>query len=104
MELRAVFIENIKKYRKNNKLSQMALAEKCGTSTSYIGEIEIGKKFPSVEMVQKIANALNVQPYKLYMEENDAYVASLPPKAKQELVAKLQQSVADIIGESGVLV
>ncbi|NLK45082.1 MAG: helix-turn-helix transcriptional regulator [Treponema sp.] len=99
MELRAVFIENVKKYRRINKLSQMALAEKCGTSTSYIGEIEIGKKFPSVEMIQKIATALEIPPYKLFMEESDVYVANLPPQAKQELVSKLQKSIADIIYE-----
>ena len=58
MELRTVFITNLKRYRKEIKFSQMTLAERCGTSTSYIGEIEIGKKFPSVEMIQKIAEAL----------------------------------------------
>ena len=100
MELRAVFIRNIKKYRKINKISQMILAEHCGTSTSYIGEIEIGKKFPSVEMIQKIADALKVQPYKLFMDESDVYIATLSPKAKEELIAKVQQSVASIIEES----
>lgn len=99
MELRAVFIENIKRYRRVNKLSQMALAEKCGTSTSYIGEIEIGKKFPSVEMIQKIAVALDIPPYKLFMEESDIYIASLPPQSKQKLVTKLQQSIENIICE-----
>ena len=78
----------------------MILAEHCGTSTSYIGEIEIGKKFPSVEMIQKIADALKVQPYKLFMDESDVYIATLSPKAKEELIAKVQQSVASIIEES----
>ncbi len=100
MELRDVFIDNLKKYSKVNKLSQMALAEKCGTSPSYIGEIEIGKKFPSVEMIQKLAAALNTQPYKLFMGENETYPAIIPPEAKQNLIKKLQQSVADIICET----
>ena len=100
MELRTVFIENVKKYRSINSLSQMALAERCGTSTSYIGEIEIGKKFPSIDMVQKIAAALDVPPYKLFMEKTDQYITNLSPEAKQELVTKLQQSIKDIIYES----
>ena len=101
MDLRAVFINNLKRYRKENKLSQMALAEKCGTSASYIGEIEIGKKFPSVEMVQKFADALNIKPYKLFMEENDIYVANLSPQERQRLVEKLQESVEEIISDGG---
>ncbi|MGP1511723.1 MAG: helix-turn-helix domain-containing protein [Treponema sp.] len=101
MDLRAVFINNLKRYRKENKLSQMTLAEKCGTSASYIGEIEIGKKFPSVEMVQKFADALNIKPYKLFMEENDIYVANLSPQERQRLVEKLQESVEEIISRTG---
>ena len=79
----------------------MALDEKCGTSASYIGEIEIGKKFPSVEMVQKFADALNIKPYKLFMEENDIYVANLSPQERQRLVEKLQESVEEIISRTG---
>lgn len=101
MDLRAVFINNLKRSRKENKLSQMAFAEKCGTSASYIGEIEIGKKFPSVEMVQKFAEALDIKPYKLFMEENDIYVANLSPQKRQRLVEKLQKSVEEIISDGG---
>ena len=97
MGLRNIFIDNIKKYRKQNGLSQMALAEKCKTATSYIGEIEIGKKFPSVEMIQKIAAALEVPPYKLFMEKDDEHLDALSPEAKQELISSLQKSIADII-------
>ena len=79
----------------------MALAEKCGTSASYIGEIEIGKKFPSVEMVQKFAEALDIKPYKLFMEENDIYVANISPQKRQKLVEKLQKSVEEIISDGG---
>ena len=47
----------------------MKLAEICNTSTSYIGEIEIGKKFPSIEMIDKIAEALNIKTYFLFIDE-----------------------------------
>ena len=64
-------------------------------------EIEIGKKFPSVEMVQKFAEALDIKPYKLFMEENDIYVANLSPQKRQRLVEKLQESVEEIISRTG---
>lgn len=68
MELRKIFIDNLKKIRREKKFSQMKIAELCETSTSYIGEIEIGKKFPSVEMIEKLATALNIKAYELFME------------------------------------
>lgn len=97
MDLRAVFIDNLKKYRKEQKLSQMKLADLCGTSPSYIGEIEIGKKFPSVEMIQKFADAMNIRPYMLFMEECDCFIAKVAPEKKRELIAKLQTIVKEIV-------
>ena len=97
MDLRQVFINNLKKYRKEQKLSQMKLADLCGTSASYIGEIEIGKKFPSIEMIQKFSEAMNIQPYKLLMTENDCFVPVLIQDKKLKLIEKLQKSIQDII-------
>lgn len=97
MDLRQVFINNLKKYRKEQKLSQMKLADLCGTSASYIGEIEIGKKFPSIEMIQKFSEAMNIQPYKLLMSENDFFAPVLIQDKKLKLIEKLQHSIQDII-------
>jgi len=40
--------------------SQEKLAEKVGTSTHYIGMIEKEKKFPTPEMLERIAAALEI--------------------------------------------
>ena len=47
----------------------MKLADKLNTSTSYIGEIEINRKIPSMEMIEKIANALDVEPFRLFIDD-----------------------------------
>jgi len=41
----------------------MKLAEYCGIAHSYIGEIEVGRKFPSMGLIEKIAKILRVEPY-----------------------------------------
>jgi transcriptional regulator with XRE-family HTH domain len=56
--LRALLAGNIKKRREVLGISQAKLAEKVGTSTQYIGQIEQQNKFPSSEMLEKIAIAL----------------------------------------------
>ena len=101
MELRELFIANLKKHRKENGFSQMALAEKCETSASYIGEIEIGKKFPSIEMIQKISQALNIKPYKLFFDETEISETktNFTHQDKLELIKQLQSAVEQIITE-----
>lgn len=97
MNLRNTFVTNLKKYRKEKHFSQMQLAEKCETSTSYIGEIEIGRKFPSIEMIENICSALEIKPYQLFIEENDSYIKNINPENKRLLIQKIQASIEKII-------
>jgi transcriptional regulator with XRE-family HTH domain len=101
MGLQDVFIANLKKFRDRRGLSQMRLAERCGTSTSYIGEIEIGAKFPSVSMIEKLAGALHIPAYMLFMEDSETFMASFPPlipeDIKNELAGQISAMVSKII-------
>ena len=47
----------------------MKLSELCDTSLNYIAEIEIGRRFPSLKLIEKIGNVLNVEPYRFFIEE-----------------------------------
>lgn len=69
MDILAVFASNIKKYRKEAALSQEALADKAGLHRTYISDIERCKRSISLENVQKLAIALNVETYKLFIQE-----------------------------------
>jgi transcriptional regulator with XRE-family HTH domain len=63
---------NIKKYRQILGLSQAALAEKINCSTTFIGNIEIKKRFPSSKNIDRIARALGIKPGDLFAEGNDS--------------------------------
>ena len=58
--LRSLLSGNIKKRRTFLGISQSKLAEKVETSTHYIAQIEQMNKFPSVEMLERIAEALEM--------------------------------------------
>ncbi|MDR1997448.1 MAG: helix-turn-helix transcriptional regulator [Candidatus Margulisbacteria bacterium] len=93
MNLRQTFIHNLKRIRKNAGLSQMKLAERCDVSTNYIGVIEIGLKFPSVEMIEKIAAALRVKPYQFFLEETSKAIyvkPTLPEALKKTILKKME--------------
>ena len=99
MEMMKVFIFNMKKYRKKRQLSQMKLAELVDTSTSYIGEIEINNKVPSMEMVEKIAKALDVEPFRLFLDDASRINGDtqIPENYLENLTAIERQDLTDRI-------
>lgn len=60
--------QNIRHYRVAAKLSQDKLAEMSGCCGSFIGKIENGKSLPSLDMISKIAVALDVTVEQLLLE------------------------------------
>ncbi|MCR4713939.1 MAG: helix-turn-helix domain-containing protein [Treponemataceae bacterium] len=69
--IKTVISENIKLLRKKLGWSQEFLAEKTGVSALYITQIEVGKRAPSLDIIEKLATALQVE-YKLLFEPQDA--------------------------------
>jgi transcriptional regulator with XRE-family HTH domain len=56
------------KYRKKAGLSQEALAEQADIHPNYVGRIERGECSATVEILLKLAKALNVRPYKFFLK------------------------------------
>ena len=68
MDIVKVFGDNLKKYRTQLGLSQEAFAEKCGLHRTYISAIECYRRSIALENIQRIADALEVETYKLFVE------------------------------------
>lgn len=68
MNINEVFGVNVKCYRLKMGLSQEKFAELCNLHRTYISDIECFQRNVSLESLQKIANALNIEPYKLLIE------------------------------------
>ena len=64
-----LFGNNIRRYRKEKNISQEKLAELTDLHRTYISDIEISKRSISLSNVQKIAEALEIEVYKLFMED-----------------------------------
>ena len=50
-------------------LSQERFAEICGLHRTYISDIECFRRSISLDNIQKIADALDIDTYKLFVEE-----------------------------------
>ena len=68
MDMVRVFGTNLKKYRTAKKLSQEKFAELCDLHRTYISDIECFRRSISLENIQKIADALEIETYKLFLE------------------------------------
>ena len=69
MDILVVFGNNVKKYRTELGVSQEKFAEMCGLHRTYISAIECYRRSISLENIQRIADALGIETYKLFIEE-----------------------------------
>ena len=86
----------------------MKLAEYCNTAHSYIGEIEVGRKFPSMEMIEKIALILRIEPYLFFKNHTGNSVLSeiekinsrMPYSTKKQLQKQVKTYIKKHINQS----
>jgi len=111
MTLQEIFISNLKKFRKERGYSQMTLSERCDTTSNYIGQIEMGRRIPSFDKIEKIADALEIPSYKLFICESEEkskekilktrdYLNEMPAKVKKEIISHLTAAVKKDIENS----
>ena len=83
---------NIKRRREFLGISQAALAEKVEISTDYISQIERKRKFPSPEILERIAAALEFDTPELFS------VAPFPPEAIKEFQEGVKADISSLEG------
>lgn len=86
---------NIKHYRTLRKISQQELAEKSGFSTSFIADVELGRRLPSLKSLVKISDALSVETYLLLVnpETNENESVKL---FSEDLLEKITEYMVDL--------
>jgi transcriptional regulator with XRE-family HTH domain len=92
----------MKKYRKQAGVTQEKLAELCDTDPAYIGQIETGRRFPSVTYIEKIAAALCIAPHLLFydeLNENKETVIEKKQMIKKALLESVSRSINSVLDE-----
>ena|SRR6267378_3908055 len=62
MERQVLFGSRIRAIREAKNLSREVAAERAGIHPNYLGELERGEKWPKIEMMERVAAALEVSP------------------------------------------
>jgi transcriptional regulator with XRE-family HTH domain len=71
MDILDTFANNVKKYRLERGYSQEKLAEIAELHRTYISAVERCRRSIALENIQKIANALQIKTYLLFMQEDN---------------------------------
>lgn len=72
MDIIKIFGNNLKKYRNAMGISQETFANKCGMHRTYISAIECYRRSISLENIQRIADALGIEAYKLLIDDTNS--------------------------------
>lgn len=89
--IRTVLAQNMKARRKELGISQAELAEKIDTSPNYISKIEAEKQFPSVQMIEKIAESLGIDSVDLFSTKREEI--SRIDKIQNDLIQNISEQV-----------
>ena len=76
-------------------LSQKVLAERCNAAHSYIRQLESGSGHPSFAFIEKLADALNIEPYLLFYDET---MAKSEKALKPDNVEKIKNDFLEKVG------
>jgi len=85
-EIKTSLGKNIKFLRTRRHYSQANLAEKADISITFLSNIERGLKFPKPDILSKIAEALEVKVY-------DLFITDIVPENSKELINHLSEDI-----------
>ena len=90
-----LYSENIRRFRLSKKLTQERLAERAGITSAYVSEIENQKKVGKFETIASLANALEVEPYELFLESGS--VQAYNDKRTKALMNRLRNNFNELV-------
>ena len=108
--IREILALNLKLNRQKCGLTQEKLAEKAGISSNYLSMVEISKKFPTPEMLDRLAEALEIDTIQLFdasstpeeraMLHLEKSIIDNINKQQQQALAEMKKTVINAVKES----
>jgi len=91
--------DNLKENRRKYGVSQSKLAKKAGISTQYIAMIELSRQFPSPEVLERIAAALDMEAYELFAVPPS--VENVVERLRKDILKEVKDTIVEtLIGKS----
>ena len=91
---RELFAGNLKKIRREHKITQEELAEKIGVSPGTISNIERGLSFPMAETIDKLSSFFNLPVTEFFVSGQENFI----PQSKIEQIYEVFKPYVDNLG------
>jgi len=85
---------NLKNKRRICGFSQERLAEMVGVSTHHIATIETARNYPTLDLVERMANALNIEIYELFINPLS------PHEELEHLYKEVAKNIEQVVSEA----
>ena len=82
--IQKLFIQNLRFFRSERKISQIQLSELVNITPNYLNAVENGKNFPSAEVLQKMIDILEILPHQLFLE--DPGILRIPSQEEKNIL------------------
>jgi transcriptional regulator with XRE-family HTH domain len=92
--LREILAHNLKRKRQNCGFSQAKLAEMVNVSTHHIATIETARNYPTLDLVERMANALDIEIYELFINPLS------PHEEMERLYQTTAKNIERVVGEA----
>jgi transcriptional regulator with XRE-family HTH domain len=96
--LREIFAKNLRDNRRKCGFSQEKLAEKAGISTQYLAMMEIARKFPASEVLERLAVAMNINVYELFLIDHSPREEL--ELLRQNIISEMKQTFGEIVEQA----
>ncbi len=90
MDPKELLGQRIKHLRNRAGLTQDALAERMHINSKYLSAIERGQENPTLDIVLRLAGALNVEPWEVFSMEYEALDRKAIQKEIDRLISRVQ--------------
>jgi len=93
--IREILAQNLKENRRRLGITQPELAERASLSIHHIAMIEIGRRFPSPDVIDKLAVALDIEPNELFAVDalNEKSIAQMQKAILENLNQGIEKAL-----------
>ena len=96
--IREIFAKNLRENRRKCGFSQEKLAEKASISTQYLAMMEIARKFPTSEVLERLAGAMDIKVYELFLIDHSPREEL--ELLRQNIINEMKQTFGEIIEQA----
>ena len=91
MDLQKILGSNIRKFRKDANFTQEQLAEKIDITQKHLSHIEVGTRFVSAQILEKLSDVLQIPPSEFFYSEELNFKYS----GKKDLIYELDSIIKE---------